>query len=51
MHIEKNILENILGTLLELDVKNKDIVSARVDLKNLKIRKKLCMRKKGDKYG
>jgi hypothetical protein len=39
MHIEKNILDNILGTLLELDGKNKDTVSARLDLEDLNIRK------------
>ena len=38
MHIEKNICENILGVLLESDGKNKDTVSARVDLQKLGIR-------------
>ena len=41
MHIEKNILDSILGTLLELEGKNKDTVNARKDLANLKIRKSL----------
>ena len=32
MHIEKNILDNIFGTLLEIDGKNKDTVGGRMDL-------------------
>jgi hypothetical protein len=43
MHIEKNICDNILGTLLKLDGKNKDIVNARLDLETLNIRKKYWM--------
>ena len=37
MHIEKNICESIIGTLLELEGKNKDTVSARLDLQQLKM--------------
>ena len=37
MHIEKNICDNIVGTLFEIDGKNKDTVSARVDLKKMKL--------------
>jgi hypothetical protein len=37
MHIEKNICESIIGTLLELDGKNKDTISARVDLQQMKM--------------
>jgi hypothetical protein len=40
MHIEKNICDNILGTLLELEGKNKDTVNARVDLENMEFKKK-----------
>jgi len=32
MHIEKNICESILGTLLELEVKCKDGEKARLDM-------------------
>jgi hypothetical protein len=48
MHIEKNICDNIVGTLLELDGKNKDTVSARVDLKKINIRDKYWMKDEGD---
>jgi hypothetical protein len=48
MHIEKNICDNIVGTLLELDGKNKDTVSARVDLKKMNIRSKYWMKDEGD---
>ena len=47
MHIEKNICENILGVLLESDGKNKDTVSARVDLQKLGIRTDLHMKPDG----
>ena len=32
MHIEKNICDNILGTLLDIHGKNKDSLNARLDL-------------------
>ncbi|XP_071729257.1 uncharacterized protein [Rutidosis leptorrhynchoides] len=43
MHIEKNVLEAILGTLLMND-KSKDIHNARVDLEKLGIRKDLWLK-------
>jgi hypothetical protein len=39
MHIEKNICDSIVGTLLEMDGKSKDGPKARLDLEDLKIRK------------
>jgi hypothetical protein len=39
MHIEKNICDSILGTLLEMDGKSKDSLKARLDLQDMKIRK------------
>ena len=39
MHIEKNICESLLGTLLELPGKCKDNVKARLDMQHLGIRK------------
>jgi hypothetical protein len=45
MHIEKNICDNIVGTLLELEGRNKDTVSARIDLKKFKIWKKYWLKK------
>ena len=44
MHIEKNILDNILGTLLELDGRNKDTFKSRFDLEKIGIRKSLHMK-------
>ncbi|XP_021739799.1 uncharacterized protein LOC110706214 isoform X1 [Chenopodium quinoa] len=41
MHIEKNVFDNILGTLLDIRGKSKDHIKARHDLKELRIRKKL----------
>lgn len=32
MHIEKNVYDSIIGTLLEIPGKNKDGVAARLDL-------------------
>jgi hypothetical protein len=41
MHIEKNICESVLGTLMNIDGKTKDIVKARRDLQLIGIRKEL----------
>ena len=41
MHIEKNIFDNISGTLLELEGRNKDTVNGRLELEKLGIRKTL----------
>ena len=38
MHIEKNVCDNILGTLLNLKGKSKDGLKARLDLKHLGLR-------------
>jgi len=38
MHIEKNICESILGTLLDIEGKSKDNEEARVDMQHLRIR-------------
>jgi hypothetical protein len=48
MHIEKNICENIIGTILNIPGKTKDTVKARLDLKDLGIRKELQFRVNGD---
>ena len=39
MHIEKNICESLLGTLLDLAGKSKDSEMAQLDLQELGIRK------------
>ena len=41
MHIEKNVCDNLLGTLLNIDGKTKDNMKARLDLKELNIRQEL----------
>ena len=41
MHIEKNICDNILSTLLNIPHKTKDTVAARLDLEDRGIRKEL----------
>lgn len=41
MHIEKNIYDKILGTLLNIGKKMKDHLNARVDLQEMGIRKVL----------
>lgn len=48
MHIEKNILDNLLGILLNLDGKNKDTEKARKDLEDMIIRKELHLKKRPD---
>lgn len=35
MHIEKNVTESVIGTLLGMDGKDKDFLNARLDCKNL----------------
>jgi hypothetical protein len=47
MHIEKNICDNLIGTILKMDSKNKDNLNARLDIaKNkLKVLKHLQLKK------
>ncbi|KAK9074167.1 hypothetical protein SSX86_006764 [Deinandra increscens subsp. villosa] len=49
MHIEKNVCDSLLGTLLMND-KTKDTPNARVDLKNLNIRRTQWLQEKGGKF-
>ncbi|CAL2255581.1 unnamed protein product [Prunus armeniaca] len=41
MHIEKNVCDNIIGTLLEIPGKNKDGIAARLDLLNMGVKNDL----------
>jgi hypothetical protein len=43
MHIEKNICENLIGTLLKIVGKTKDTINARVDLEEIGVRSNLHM--------
>ncbi|CAL8168411.1 unnamed protein product [Prunus armeniaca] len=38
MHIEKNVCDSIIGTLLEIHGKNKDEIAARLDLLNMGVK-------------
>ncbi|KAL3834609.1 hypothetical protein ACJIZ3_009345 [Penstemon smallii] len=44
MHIEKNICDNIIGTILDVDGKSKDTEKARLDLKDMGIRSELHLK-------
>ena len=48
MHIEKNICESLVGTLLDIDGKTKDIVKVRLDLQDINIRKELYLIHQGN---
>ena len=41
MHIEKNVYDNLVGTLLNIEEKMKDTTNTRLDLLDLKIKKDL----------
>lgn len=45
MHIEKNICDNVVGTLLSIEGKTKDTNKARLDIADMKMRKALHLRK------
>ena len=47
MHIEKNVTDNIIGTLLNLNRKTKDNLKARLDLELMGIRRELHPQKTG----
>ena len=47
MHTEKNICDNVLGTLLNIDGKTKDSAKARKDLCHMGIRKELHLQTNG----
>jgi hypothetical protein len=48
MHIEKNVCENILGTLLNIAGKSKDTHNARLDLYDMGIRHELHLQENGN---
>ena len=50
MHIEKNICESILGTVMNIPGKTKDNLKSGLDLVEMGIRKSLHPKKVGDKY-
>ena len=48
MHVEKNFSENVFGTMLGIDGKNKDTYKARLDLEDMGIRKKQWLTQRPD---
>ncbi|XP_042980097.1 uncharacterized protein LOC122310279 [Carya illinoinensis] len=50
MHIEKNICDNIFGTLMNIPGKSKDNINARRDLENLGMQKELHLRRAGERF-
>ncbi|XP_038972262.1 uncharacterized protein LOC120104718 [Phoenix dactylifera] len=51
MHIEKNVCDNLIGTMLNLEGKTKDNLKARLDLKDMGIRQELHLKEQpNDKY-
>ncbi|KAL0560440.1 hypothetical protein IC582_000845 [Cucumis melo] len=49
MLIEKNVCDNLIGTLLNIEGKTKDTTNARLDLQDLKIRKDLHLVEVGNR--
>ena len=47
MHIEKNICDNIIGTLLNIDGKTKATLKSRIDLTHQGIRQDLQVQDEG----
>ena len=41
MHVEKNLCENLLGTVLDIVGKTKDTDKARLDIEDMNIRREL----------
>lgn len=50
MHIEKNISESVVGTLLDIEGKTKDTLKSQLDIQEMKIKKPLYPIKNRDKY-
>ena len=49
MHVEKNVCDNNVGTLLNVEGKTKDTDKARLDLADMNIRKELHLQVQGNK--
>ncbi|CAL2238214.1 unnamed protein product [Prunus armeniaca] len=49
MHVEKNVFNTLLGTILDIKGKTKDTIKARLDLEIMGIRRGLWMNMDGDK--
>ncbi|CAL8121367.1 unnamed protein product [Prunus armeniaca] len=49
MHVEKNVLDTLVGTILDIEGKTKDTIKARLDLERIGIRRGLWMNRDSDK--
>ncbi|BBH09232.1 hypothetical protein Prudu_021674 [Prunus dulcis] len=49
MHVEKNIFDTLVGTILDIEGKTKDTIKARLDLERMGIRRGLWMNRDSDK--
>ncbi|CAL2227831.1 unnamed protein product [Prunus armeniaca] len=49
MHVEKNVFDTLVGTILDIEDKTKDTIKARLDLERMGIRRGLWMNKDSDK--
>ncbi|CAL2247913.1 unnamed protein product [Prunus armeniaca] len=49
MHVEKNVFDTLVGTILDIEGKTKDTIKARLDLERMGIRRGLWMNKDSDK--
>ncbi|CAL2260083.1 unnamed protein product [Prunus armeniaca] len=49
MHVEKNVFDTLVGTILDIEGKTKDTIKARIDLEIMGIRRGLWMNRDNDK--
>ncbi|XP_021814669.1 uncharacterized protein LOC110757382 [Prunus avium] len=50
MHVEKNVFDTLMGTILDIEGKTKDTIKARLDLERMGIRRGLWMNRDNDKF-
>ncbi|KAI5323415.1 hypothetical protein L3X38_032487 [Prunus dulcis] len=49
MHVEKNVFDTLVGTILDIEGKTKDTIKARLDLERMGIQRGLWMNRDSDK--
>lgn len=49
MHVEKNVFDTLMGTILDIKRKTKDTIKARLDLERMGIRRGLWLKRGSDK--
>ena len=50
MHVEKNVCDSLIGTILNTDRKSKDTTNTQLDLENFNVHPQLHMVKDGKKW-